>query len=91
MATLKELEKRVKALEAWQAENEHRRHTYAIGHRIAEALLAKGDEFDLRLLAKFQAILGVQLIDISAEAPESAKRGLSVKIKSKRKRSPHGG
>ena len=91
MATLKELERRVKTLEAWQVDKEHQRHTYAMGHRIAEALLAKGDKFDLRLLAKFQAILGVQLVDISAEAPESVKRGLNVKIGSKRKRSSHGG
>lgn len=91
MATLKELERRVKTLEAWQVAKEHQGHTYAIGHRIAEALLAKGDKFDLRLLAKLQAILGIQLVDISAEAPESVKRGLNVKIGSKRKRSSHGG
>ena len=91
MATLKELERRVKALEAWQVDKEYQRHTYGIGHRISEALLAKGDKFDLRLLAKFQALLGIKLVDISAEAPESVKRALNVKIKSKRKRSSYGG
>lgn len=91
MTTLKELEKRVKALEAWQVDKEHQRHTYAIGHRIAEALLAKGDQFDLQLIAKFESLLGIKLVDISGEAPESVKRGLNVKIKSKRKRSSHGG
>ena len=91
MATLKELEKRVKALEAWQVDKEHQRHTYAIGHRIAEALLAKGDQFDLQLIAKLESLLGIKLVDISGEAPESVKRGLNVKIKSKRKRSSRGG
>ena len=90
MATLKELEKRVAALEAWQVDKEHHRHTYAIGHRIAEALLDKGEKFDLGLVAKLQALLGIKLVDISAEAPESVKRGLNVKTKSKRKRSSHG-
>jgi hypothetical protein len=79
--TIKQLEQRIKALEEWQMEKEHERHTYQVGHNIAAALLAKGGKFDLRLVAKLQALLGVKLVEVAAKAPKAVKKGLNVKSK----------
>lgn len=77
--TLASLERRIQQLEAAHVNREHERHTYAMAHAIAKALLAKGDKFDLRLVAKFQALLGIKLVDIAATAPNAVRKGLKVK------------
>lgn len=67
----KTLEARVKALEQYVLEMEHHRNTVAIAHRITTALLAKGNQFDLRLVAKLNILLGVDVMPLRKKATKA--------------------
>lgn len=64
MATVKQLEQRIRQLEKIAQDEEYERLISRLAWKIAEALYKKGEKLDIKLITKMEVLLEVPLIEV---------------------------
>lgn len=69
------LEEQVKALRDWKHDREVGAHLHSIGQRITDRLFHLGaDKVDLKLIAKLNVALGIDVMPLTKAAPKKARK-----------------